>query len=117
MLTLLRILLGILNLLALAAFVLVMLVGKGFDAYRSGNVSSARDLLPFAVPIVLGAMFVSVFTPGARVFLHIVAVLVGVVVLQCATIIPEHPGEGALYLSFFGLWLLYYGLAVWGSRP
>lgn len=40
------------------------------------------------------------------------------VVLTFVAMIPmflEHPGEGALYLGFLGLWLLYYGLAVWRS--
>lgn len=116
MLTLLRILLGILSLLALAGFTLVLLVGKGFDSYRSADVSSGRALIPFAVGLVLGAMFVSVFTPGSRVFLHMLAAAVGALILLCATMIRENPGEGALYLSFFGLWLLYYAVAVWVPR-
>lgn len=111
----LRWVIGLLSALALAGFFLILLVGKGFEVYRSGAGSEelARTVAVAGTPLLLAAMLVSVFIPGVRLYLHIVAAGVVAAMVGCATIIPAHPGEGLLYAGFFGLWLLYYAMAVW----
>jgi hypothetical protein len=114
---LLRWMIGIGCAIALAFFTLVMVVGKGMrSAYQSG--ASTTDVLResaiYGVPVLLIAMLVSVFMPQARGYLHVVAAGVVLAVIGCGFIIADAPGEGAVYLSFFALWLLYYGLAAWG---
>jgi hypothetical protein len=56
-----------------------------------------------------------VFIPTARSFLHAVAVGVALAMVTSISVIATHPGEGSLYLCFFGLWMIYYFLAVWKS--
>ena len=111
---LLRWLIGLLSAMALAVFALILVVGKGFEIYRSGaaSVDIARVAAVVGAPLLLAAMLVSVFTPGARLFLHLTAAAVLLACAGCVWIIRTNPGEGTLYLCFFGLWLLYYALSV-----
>ena len=115
---LLRWLIGILSALALGVFALIVIVGKGFAVYRSG--AGSEDMARLAVVVgpslLLAAMLVSVFVPGASTFLHEVAAGVVLACAACVWIIRTNPGEGMLSLCFFGLWLLYYALSVWGHR-
>jgi hypothetical protein len=113
---LLRWLLGIGCALALAFFAHAMIVGKGIrSSYQSGagTLNTLRETAVYGIPVLLLAMLVSVFVPHARGFLHAVAAGVVLAVIGCGFMIAEAPGEGIIYLSFFALWLLYYGLAVW----
>ncbi len=114
----LRVILGAASLLGLAVFALILLVGKGFDAFRSG--SGGDDALEtaatIAVPLMLCGMAASVFLPGNRWLLHAVAALALPAAVYVCTIVPEHPGEGGMYLTFLLAWLLYYWLAAW-ARP
>jgi hypothetical protein len=114
----LRWILGIACSLALAGFVLIMIVGKGIrSAYQSGagTTDIIRSTAVYAIPILLAAMLASLFLPTARGFLHAVAVGVIVAMVTSITIIGTHPGEGSLYFCFFGLWMIYYFLAAWKS--
>lgn len=115
MLTLLRWILGIGCVLGLLAFGLILVVGKGFEVYRSG--SGAEDLLRTAltvgIPALLVAMLVTVAGAGGRVLLHataagVAAALAGVV----WSVMRTNPGEGSFYAGFFLLWLIYYGMSV-----
>ena len=85
MLTLLRWLIGIGCVLGLAFFGLILLVGKGFEVYRSGSGSEdpMKSALTVGIPALLLAMLVSVTGVGGRL-LHatavgVVAALAGVV--------------------------------------
>lgn len=113
---LLRWLIGVLSALALAGFLLILTIGKGFEGYRSG--AGSENFLRLAAivgaPLLLTAMLASVFLPGSRIFLHMVAAGVAFAGVLCVSIIRTNPGEGMLYLSFLGLWVLYYALSVWG---
>jgi len=113
---LLRWLIGLLSVLALAGFLLILTIGKGFEVYRSG--AAPENFLRLAAivgtPLLLAAMLASVFLPGSRLLLHAVAVGVALGCLLCVSIIRTNPGEGMLYLGFFGLWVLYYAFCVWG---
>ena len=111
----LRWLIGIASVVALAVFALILTVDKGFAAFRSGSGGDhpARDAAVLGIPLLLAAMLATVFLPQTRWLMHGVAVCVVIAMIGCATIVPTHPGEGSLYLGFFGLWLLYYGLTLW----
>lgn len=115
---LLRWLVGALSVVGLAVFLLILIVGKGFEVNRSGAASEnlQRMAATAGAPLLLAVMLVSVFVPGSRLFLHIVAAGVALACVLCLSIVSTNPGEGALYLAFFGLWILYYALAVWGGR-
>ena len=112
---LLRWLIGIGAVAALGVFALILTVGKGFDAFRSGSGSDSmvRDAAISGIPILLIGMLASVFLPQARWLMHILAVFVIGAAISAATIIPTNPGEGSIYLGFFALWVLYYGLTLW----
>ena len=115
MITFLRWTVGITSALALALFVLILIVGNGIaSAYRSG--ASSEDFLkavaPFGVAVLLSGMLASAFLPRARLLLHAVAVLAGAAVAACATILPERPGEALFYIAFFAIWLTYYAVAL-----
>jgi hypothetical protein len=97
---------------ALGVFALILVVGRGFSAFRSADTGRSGSLLVVALPALLTAMLISVFLPGARPLLHLVAVGVAAAAAGCLWVVRTHPGEGALYLGFLSLWLLYYGLAV-----
>jgi hypothetical protein len=114
----LRWLIGLLSALGLIGFFLIVVVGKGFEVYQSGAGSEnlARAAAVIGIPCLLAAILVSVFLPDARLYLHLVAAGATAATVGCALIIPSHPGEGLLYAGFFGLWLLYYAMAVW-LRP
>lgn len=108
----LRWVLGIGCMAALGMFLLIFTAGKGFDAFRSGPSSEnlVRDLLPIAIPLLLGTILASVIMPGAKVFQHFLAVAVILAFVSLIPVFLEHPGEGLIYLGFLGLWLLYYWL-------
>lgn len=113
----LRWLVGLACAVALAGFGFVLVVGKGLElSYRSGAgaASLVRDALTVGVPVLLLAMLVSVFTPHARGFLSVVAAGVVLAIAGCVTILRENPGEGSLYLAFFALWGVYFGMTLWG---
>ena len=116
----LRWIIGILSAGALVLFALILIVGKGLaDAYRagSGSIDFLRSTLPFALGLLLVGMLASAIAPGARMLLHAVAVGVVLSVVGCLfAVVPNHPGEGMLYVAFFSLWLIYYVLAAW-TRP
>jgi hypothetical protein len=112
----LRWLIGVGCAVALALFLLILVVGKGLrSAYQSGagTLDVVRDTAVAGIPLLLIAMLVSVFLPNSRAYLHVVAAGVLLAMAGCAMMVPESPGEGLLYLSFFGLWGIYYLLAVW----
>ena len=115
MLTLLRWLIGIGCVLGLAFFGLILLVGKGFEVYRSGSGSEdlMKSALTVGIPALLLAMLVSVTGVGGKGLLHatavgVVAALAGVV----WAVLRSNPGEGGLYAGFLVLWLIYYGMSV-----
>ncbi|QOY88051.1 hypothetical protein [Paludibaculum fermentans] len=117
MILFLRWVVGLASAIALVGFALVLTVGKGLElTYRSGAgaASLVRDLMTAGVPVLLLAMLVSVFLPQERTFLCVVAVLVAAAMAGCLTILATNPGEGSLYLGFFGLWALYFGMTIWG---
>lgn len=117
MILFLRWVVGMASAAALAGFALVLLVGKGLElTYRSGAgaASLVRDVMTVAVPLLLVAMLASVFLPQARTYLCIVAVFVAAAMAGCLTILPTNPGEGLLYLGFFALWGVYFGMTMWG---
>ncbi|MGJ5818662.1 hypothetical protein [Paludibaculum fermentans] len=117
MILFLRWVVGIASAAALAGFVLVLTVGKGLAlTYRSGAgvANLVRDVMTVGVPVLLVAMLASVFLPHARTFLCVIAVFVAAAMAGCLTILPTNPGEGSLYLGFFGLWGIYFGLTMWG---
>jgi len=116
MLLFLRWAIGIASTAALIVYLLIVTVGKGFgSSYQSGasGENLARSSAIVGIPILLAAMFGSAFVPHSRSFLHGLALFVIAAAVGCATLIPAHPGEASLYIGFFGLWVLYYGLAVW----
>jgi hypothetical protein len=76
MLIFLRWLVGIGCVLGLAFFGLILLVGKGFDGFRSGSGGEdlVRTALTVGVPALLVAILVTVLGAGGRVLLHVTAV-------------------------------------------
>ena len=114
--TLLRWMAGIFSLLGLALFVLVMVVGKGFEGFRSGSGSEnlGRELATVGIPLLFSGMLLSVLAPGLRWLLHLVAAGVLAAVAICARDLKEHPGEIGLYLFGFVLWFGYYAMVIWG---
>ena len=93
----LRWVIGIGCVLGLAFFALILAVGKGFDAFRSGagGVDLVASLLTVGIPAHLVAMLATVFGLGGRGLLHataigVVAALAGVV----WAVIRTNPGEG-----------------------
>src|SRR3954447_15198270 len=107
---------GIASAAALIVFVLIVTVGKGLGSpYQSGasGENLARAAATFGLPVLLAMMLGSVFVPHSRSFLHLVAFFVIAAALGCGTLIPSHPGEAFLYIGFFGMWIVYYALAVW----
>lgn len=114
----LRWLVGISSALALVFFVFILIVGKGLrSAYQSGAGAAhiLRDTATFAIPFLLAAMLASAFVPRARGFLHAVAIGVTAAIAGCVVIMLKNPGEGAIYLCFFGLWMLYYATVISSS--
>ena len=111
----LRWILGLASALGLAIFLLILTVGKGFDAFRSASVGDHpwRDAATLAIPALLVGMLATVLAPGWRPLAHVVAVGVVAAVIGCLTMVSEHPGEGGLYLTVLTLWLLYYLLSTW----
>lgn len=117
MIVLLRLVVGLACAAALAGFAFILTVGRGLAlSYRSGAGAAmlVRDALTVGVPVLLLAMLVSVFTPHARAYLFIVAGGVLLAMAGCAMLLPENPGEGSLYLAFFALWGVYFGMTLWG---
>jgi hypothetical protein len=113
---LLRWITGISCALALAGFLFIMMVGKGLrSAYQSGAgvTDVVRSFGIYAIPLLIVAMLVAVFVPHARGYLHTVAVGVAAAMLGCIVIMMERPAEGGIYLCFFGLWMMYYAVAVY----
>lgn len=111
--TLLRWLLGIGCALGLALFALILLVGKGFEAFRGGAGSddAAQAALTLGIPALLLAMLVTVAGFGGKGLLHATAaaVLLAIAAVVWA-IIRTNPGEGCLYAGFLALYLLFYAL-------
>lgn len=58
------------------------------------------------------AMFVSVFTPGSRLFLHSVGVLAAIVMLGYARMIFTGPGIEIVCLPFLLVWFGYYAMCL-----
>ncbi|MEP7363976.1 MAG: hypothetical protein ABI972_12030 [Acidobacteriota bacterium] len=117
MLTILRWLVGIGCVLGLLMFGLILVVGKGFDGFRSGAGSEdlLRGVLTVGIPVLLVAMLVTVVGAGGRVLLHTTAVGVAAALAGVAwSVMRTNPGEGGLYAGFFVLWLVYYATTVRG---
>jgi len=115
MFTILRWIVGIGCILGLLGFGLILIVGKGFEVYRSG--SGGEDLLRTAltvgIPALLVAMLVTVVGAGGRVLLHVTAVGVVAALAGVAwAVMRTNPGEGSIYAGFFVLWLVYYGMSI-----
>ena len=64
------------------------------------------------IAVLLIAMLISVFTPGSRRLLHVVAVGVAMALAGCLWIMLKSPGEGFVYACFFALWMVYYAITV-----
>lgn len=113
--TLLRWLLGIGCALGLALFALILLVGKGFEGFRSGAGSdnAAQAALTIGIPALLLAMLVTVAGFGGKGLLHATAaaVLLAIAAVVWA-VIRTNPGEGCLYAGFLALYLLFYAMRV-----
>lgn len=119
MLTLLRWLVGAGCVLGLTLFGLVLLVGKGFDAFRSGAASEDlfKTALTIGVPALLVAMLLTVAGVGGRWFLHATAAGVSAALAGVAwAVMRTNPGEGALYDAFFALWLVHYFAAAGAGK-
>ena len=115
MLALLRWVIGIGCVLGLSGFGLILIVGKGFDAFQSGAGSEniARAALTICIPVLLFAMLLTVVGVGGRLLLHPTAV--GVLAALAGVgwaVLRTNPGEGGLYAGFLVLWLIYYGVSV-----
>lgn len=109
----LRWLLGIGCVLGLALFALILLVGKGFDAFRSGSGGDdfAESALTLGIPALLLAMLITVAGFGGKPLLHATAVAVVAAIAGVAwAVIRTNPGEGSLYAAFLVLWLVFYAL-------
>jgi len=111
---LLRWMIGIGCVLALALFALIMTVGKGLaSVYRSGTGTEdiVRKALPLGIAALLCLMLASVISPHARWLAHVTAAgvslaLAGVLWSAART----HPGEALIYTGFLALWGLWYAL-------
>src|SRR3954468_12222422 len=103
MLLFLRWSIGIASSAALAVFVLIVTIGKGFgSSFQSGAASEnvARAAATIGLPVLLAAMLGSVFVPQSRLFLHALAMFVIAAGIGSATLLPSHPGEALLYVGF-----------------
>jgi len=112
---LLRWLLGIGCALGLALFALILLVGKGFEGFRSGAGSdnASQAALTIGVPAMLLAMLVTVAGFGGKGLLHATAVAAVLAIAAIGwAVIRTNPGEGCLYAGFLALYLLFYALRV-----
>lgn len=69
--------------------------------------------------ILFASMFVSVFQPGARIFLHVVAVLTGVAVIWYVRMMVTEVTLEILCVPVLVVWLIYYALCVFwpGNSP
>lgn len=113
--TLLRWLLGTGCVLGLALFALILVVGKGFDGFRSGSGSEdvTKAALTVGIPALLLAMLITVAGFGGKGLLHATAVGVVLAIAGVAwAVIRTNPGEGSLYAGFLALWLAFYALKV-----
>lgn len=111
----LRWVIGIGCVLGLLLFGLILVVGKGFEVFRSGSGREdlVRDGLTLGIPALLIAMLLTVTGVGGRTLLHVTAVGVVAAVAGVAwAIMRTHPGEGGLYAGFLVLWLIYYAMSV-----
>jgi hypothetical protein len=130
---------AIASLAALAGTVLALLVTGAFALLKgSGHivmamarliVSGFRDAgptlpservisLPLAgLAIVFMTMFTSVFTPGERIFLHILAGMTAVATVWTVWTMSADTANNMPYLSFMVpvmvLWFVYYGVCLW----
>jgi len=111
--TLLRWLIGTGCVLGLAMFALILLVGKGFEGFRSGagGEDVAKAALTVGIPVLLLAMLITVAGFGGKGVLHATAVGVAAAIAGVGwAVIRTNPGEGSLYAGFLALWLLFYVL-------
>jgi hypothetical protein len=126
----LRVLVAIAALASLAATGLIILVigffnlAKGFlgavgdviTVFASGFQKSPNTPAPnpdipsplIGLAILFGAMFASVFMPGQRIFLHIVAAMAVVAALWEAWRVANAPHTDMLYTPVIVLWIVYY---------
>ncbi len=91
----------------------VTLIASGFREERSWPAPDPLADAPLAgLAIVFLAMFISVFMPRQKVYLHIVAgatVVFGVWRLWTVSANPESP---VFFLPMIGVWFLYYALCL-----
>ena len=72
-----------------------------------------------SLAILFAAMIVSVFLPGARIFLHVVAALAGVAVIWYVRMMLTEVELEILCVPVLVVWLIYYALCVFwpGNAP
>ena len=100
---------GVTMLAALAWFVFFAW-GNSFRS--SFGASKNSEGLLFVPLLILGVLIGSLMLPEQKVFLHVVAVGVVLMTLLSLLLLPKFSGAGLIGLSYCGLWLVYYGMAV-----
>jgi hypothetical protein len=131
----LRVITAIATLGAFAATIMVLLVTAAIELLKGGAhatlavaklfASGFRDAGPTPSPpanhlpamlaglaIFFLTMFISVFTPGQKIFLHIVAGMAIIATAGRIWFIATTPDHSALYLPVIAIWFVYYALCL-----
>ena len=96
-----------------------VLFTSAFQKTRPVRDHIALNILPHQIALVFIflLMLVSTFFPGAKVFLHSVAVLGALAAAWCVWITVATPGEETIFVPFLGMWFLYYAIcALWAWK-
>lgn len=102
--------LAIVTLLAAIAWLLFFSWGNSFrSSFGASRTSEGFLFLPL---LVMGLLIGSLLLPEQKVFLHVVAVGVVLMGLLSLLLLPKFSGAGVIGLTYCGLWLVYYGMAV-----
>ena len=113
-LTLVRWFLGLSSALALAGWILLLIVAHDFR--RSFGASSVGALRLAALPVVLLLVAVTVAYPTNRALLHVAAIILGLALIGVVFILRESQFVGVTGIIYIAAWLLFYWLAAW-SQP
>jgi hypothetical protein len=102
--------LAIVTVLSAIAWLLLFSWGNGFrGSFGASKNSGGLVLIPL---LVMGILIGSLLLPEQKVFLHAAAVVVVLMALLSLLLLPKFSGAGLIGLTYCGLWLVYYGLAI-----
>jgi hypothetical protein len=93
--------------------VLAKLVTSGFRDGGSASPNERTIALPLVgLAILFLTMLTSVFTPGQKIFFHVVAAMSVAAAAWQIWIMVQTPGTPMLYLPVIALWFLYYAVCL-----